>query len=131
MPARMQIFVNIPTGQGLEADPDKIDSILKFPTTGNKRQLQRSLGIANYIRQFRIQLCSVAARLSELQGATKHWKWTHLHDVSFEQVKGCIMSNKVLKPINPDPSQRIYLVCDSSDTGIARCIPQKQEDGLI
>ena len=41
------------------------------------------------------------------------------------------MSNTVLKPINQDPCQRIYLVCESSDTGIAACIAQKQEDGQI
>ena len=113
------MLANILTDQGLEPDPEKIDTILKFPKPGNKRQLQRFLGIANYLRQFCPQLGSVAAPLTELQGATKHSKWTHLHDVSFEEVKALIMSNKVLKPINPDPSQRIYLVCDSSDTGIA------------
>ena len=73
----------------------------------------------------------MAATLTELQGATKHWKWTHLHDVSFEDAKALIMSNKVLKPINPDPSQSIYLLCDLSDTGIAGWIGQKQEGGLI
>ena len=41
------------------------------------------------------------------------------------------MSNKVLKPINPDRSLRIYLVCNSSDTGIAGLIGQKQDDGLV
>ena len=131
MPARMQIFGNILTDQGLEAHPDKIDGIMEFPKLGNQRQLERFLGMANYLRQFCQQLGSVAAPLSELQGATKHWKWTHLHDVSFEGVKTLIMTNKVLKPINPDPSQRIYLVCNLSDTGIAGWIGQQQEDGLI
>ena len=120
MPARMQILGKIFTDQGLEADPDKIDTILKFPTAGDKKQLQWLLGMANYLEQYWPQLGSVAAPLSELQGATKHWTWTHLHDVSFKEVKTVIMYNKVRKPINPDPSPRIYLVCDSSDTGIAR-----------
>ena len=75
--------------------------------------------MVNYLRQFCQQLRSVAAPSSELQGATKEWKWTHLHDVSFEEVKALIMYNKVLKPINTDPSLRTYLVCNSSDTGIA------------
>ena len=37
MPACMEILVNILTDQGLEADPDTINTILKFPTAGNKR----------------------------------------------------------------------------------------------
>ena len=131
MPARLQILGKMLTDQGLDADPDKIDTILEFPTTGNKSQLHRFLGMANYLRQFCPQLGSVAAPLSELQGATKDWKWTHLHDVLLEEVKALIMGNKLLKPINTDPSSSIYLVCDSSDAGIAGWIGQKQDDGQI
>ena len=87
--------------------------------------------MANYISKFCPHLYSVAAHLSELKAATKYWKWIHLHVVSFAKDKIFIMSNKVLKPSNSDPSYRIYLVCESSDTGIAGWIAQKQEDGLI
>ena len=66
MPARMQILGNILTDQGLEADPDKSHTILKFPSSGNQRQLQRLLGMANYLTQFCPQLGSVAEPLSEL-----------------------------------------------------------------
>ena len=75
--------------------------------------------MVNYLWQVCPQLGAVAAPLSQLQGATKHWKWKHLHDVSFDEVKALIISNKVRKPINTDPSTRIYLVCNPSDTGIA------------
>ena len=36
MPARMQILGNILTDQGLEADPDDIDTIMQFPKPQNK-----------------------------------------------------------------------------------------------
>ena len=87
--------------------------------------------MAHYLRQFCPQLGSAAALLTELPEATKHWKWTHLHDVSFAEVKALIMYKKLLKPINPDPSQRIYCICNSSDTGIVGWIGQKQGAGLI
>ena len=131
MSARMQILGNMFRDQGLEADSDIIDTILIFPTPGHKTQLPRFLGMANYLWQFCLQLGSVPAPLSDLQTATKQWKCTHLHDISFETVKALIMSNNVLKPINPDSSLGIYLVCDSSDTGIVGWIAQKQEDGRI
>ena len=41
------------------------------------------------------------------------------------------MSNKILKPINPDPDQSIYLVCDSSNIGLSGGIGQMQDDGMI
>ena len=64
MPARMQRLGNILRDQGFDADPDRIDTILKFPTPGNQRQLQRFLGMANYLRQCCPQLRGVAACLS-------------------------------------------------------------------
>ena len=75
MPRRMQILGNIFPDQGLEANPEKIDAILKFPKPGNKKQLQRFRGMANYLRQFCPQLGSVAAPLTELQAAMEHWRW--------------------------------------------------------
>ena len=41
------------------------------------------------------------------------------------------MSNKVLKPINPDPAQSICLICDSSNLGLSGWIGQMQDDGII
>ena len=87
--------------------------------------------MANYLIQFCLQLGTMAASSSQLPGATKDWKWTSLHNVSLEEVTALIMSDLVLKPFTPDTSQRICLVCDSSDIGIAGWITQKQEDGLI
>ena len=65
MPARMLMLQNMLTDQGLEADTDRIDTIVKFARPVNKRQLQGFLGMANYLRQFYTQLGSVAAPLSE------------------------------------------------------------------
>ena len=119
MPARIQFLENIFTDLGLEAEPDKIDNIPIFPKPGNERQLHRILGMANYLTQFCIQLGSVAAPPSERQDLTKYWKCTHLHNVSFEEVRALIMSNKVLMIIHSDFNQSLYFVCHTSHTGIA------------
>ena len=74
--------------------------------------------MANYLSLFCPQLASMAEPLSELQGATMDWKWTHLYDISFQELKARIMYKEVLQQLDPDLSQRLYLVCDSSDTGI-------------
>ena len=41
------------------------------------------------------------------------------------------MSNKVLQPIEPNPDERIYLICDSSNIGVSAWIAQMQDDGRI
>ena len=42
-----------------------------------------------------------------------------------------MMYNKVHKTINPDPDQRIYLICDASNIGLSGWIGQMQDDGII
>ena len=93
--------------------------------------MQRFLGMVNYLRQFRPELAAAAAPLSELQGSTKQWKRTDLHSDSVHTYKDLIMSNKVLKPIDPNPDQRMYFICDSSNIGPSGRIGQMQDNGMI
>ena len=79
MPDNLAILGDYLTELGLEADSDKVNTIQQFAKPGTRRQLQRFLGMVNYLRQFCPELAAAAAPLSELQGSTKQWKWTDLH----------------------------------------------------
>ena len=131
MSDKLAILGDYLTEQELEADPVKVNSIQQFPKPDNRRQLQRFLGKVNYLRQSCTELAAAAARLSQLHVSTKQWKWTDLHSYSFHICKDLIMSNKVLKPINPNPNQRIYLICNSSNRGLSGWIDQMQDNGII
>ena len=119
MPYKLAILGDYLTGLGLEADPDKVYTIQQFPKPDNRRQLQRFLGMVKYLTHCCQELAAAAAPLSELQGSTKQWKWTDLHSHSFRKCKHLIMSNKVLRPIKPDPDQCRYLICNSSNIGLS------------
>ena len=119
MPDKLAILAHYLTELELEADPDKVNTIQQFPKPDNRRQLQRFLGMVNYLRQFYPELAAAAAPLLELQVSTKQWKGTDLHSHSFQACKDLIMSNKGFKPMNPDPDQRIYLICDSSNIALS------------
>jgi len=88
------------------------------------------MGVVNYLARFCKDLATKGRCLYELQGSTKQFKWTHLHDEAFKQVKELIMSNAVLKPINHDSNEQIYLITDASNIGLSGWIGQK-EDGVI
>ena len=47
----------------LEAEPHKFYPIPQFPKLDNRRQLQRSLGMVNYLTQFCPELAAAAAAL--------------------------------------------------------------------
>ena len=71
MPDKLAILGDYLTELGLEADPDKVNTIQQFPKPDNRKQLQIFLGIVNYLRQFCTELAAAAALLSELQGSIK------------------------------------------------------------
>ena len=131
LPKKLHILGFIITEHRLEPDPTKIDSIRRYPRPITRKRLQRFMGIVNFLRIFCHNLTVIAGPLSELQGETKRFKWTELHEESFNQYKEIIQSNRVLKPINHESGEPIYLITDASQSGIAGWIGQYNSTGKI
>ena len=55
---------------------------------------------------------------TDLQGSTKPQKQTHLHDKAIQEYKKLINTNRVLKPINQESADPIWLITDVSDIEI-------------
>jgi len=123
----MELLGQILYNNGLEADPAKIKKVVDFKTPTNRREIQRFTGVVNYLARFCKDLATKGRCLYELQGSTTQFKWTHLHDEAFKQVKELIMSNAVLKPINHDSNEQIYLITDASNVEISGWIGQKED----
>ena len=70
MPDKLAILADYLTELGLEADPDKVNTIQQFPKPENRRQLQRFLGMVNYLKQCCAELAAAAAHFPELLGGT-------------------------------------------------------------
>jgi len=130
MPKRMELLRHVLHKNGLDAECEKIKKVEDFKTPTNRREIKRFIGVVNYLARFCKDLATKGRYLCELQGSTKQYKWTHLHDEAFKQVKELIMSNAVLIPINDDSYEQIYLITDASNVGISGWIGQK-EDGVI
>jgi len=130
MPQRIELLEHVLYNNGLEADPEKIKKVVDFKTLTNRREIQRFMGVVNYFARFCKDLATKGSCPYELQGSTKQFKYTHLHDEAFKQVKELMMSNAVLKPINHDSDEQIYLITDASNIGLSGWIGQK-EDGVI
>jgi len=129
LPKKLHILGFIITEHRLEPDPTKIDSIKQYPRSMTRKKLQRVMSIVNYLRIFCPNLAVIAGSLLELQGETKRFRCTELHEESFKQCKEIIQSNRVLKPINHESGEPIYLVTDASQSGIAGWIGQYNSTG--
>jgi len=130
MPQKKQLLGIVLHNNRLEADPEKIKKVVDFKTPTNRREIQRFMSVVNYLARFCKDLATKGRCLYELQEVTKQFKWTHLHDEAFKQVKELIISNAVLKPINHNSNEQIYLITDASNVGLSGWIGQKL-DGMI
>ena len=80
--------------------------------------------MVNYLTAYAPHLATVAAQLTRLYGATVPYKWQDIHEKCMEQVKKLISAETMLKPLNYDSSELIYLITDVSLNGLGGWIGQ-------
>ena len=103
--------------QGLHADSDKMKSVHNWPRPHDYNDIQKFLGMINYLLQF---MPDVLAFTSPLSGMSrmKEWNWGPLHKKCFTSLKSIACKSLILQPIDYDRSKKngeyIYLVCDMS-----------------
>jgi len=74
MPQRMKLLGHVLYNNELEADPEKIKKVVDFQTPTNRREIQRFMGVVNYLSRFCKDLATKGRCLYELQGSTKQFR---------------------------------------------------------
>ena len=107
--------------RGLHADSDKMKSVRNWPRPRDYNDVQKFLGMINYLSQF---MPDVSAYTSPLSGMSRMrvWTWGPLHEKCFASLKSIACKTPILRPINYDRARKcgehIYLVCDASIAGV-------------
>ena len=107
--------------RGLHADSDKMKSVRNWPRPRDYNDVQRFLGMINYLSQF---MPDVSAFTSPLSGMSRMrvWTWGPLHEKCFANLKSIACRTPILRPIDYDRAKQcgeyIYLVCDASISGV-------------
>ena len=86
-------------------------AIKQASTPKTVEQLESFLGMINYYGKFIPNLSSIAAPLNKLRHKNKPWKWKHLEETAFQQLKKALISTKVL--VHYDPKLPVQLDCDA------------------
>jgi transposase InsO family protein len=107
--------------RGLHADADKMKSIRDWPKPRDYNDVQRFLGMINYLSQFMPDVSTFTSPLSSMS-KMKVWRWTPLHEKSFETLKVMACRSPILRPIDyqraQESNEHIFLICDASIAGI-------------
>ena len=115
------------TQNGILPDEKKISAILDCRTPQDKGDVQRLLGMINYISKFTQHMSDVTAPLRELIKKHAHFVWEEKHSIAFDNVKKALTSPNILKFY--DVAKEVTLQVDASYEGLGATI--LQEDGPV
>ncbi|GBL95541.1 Transposon Ty3-I Gag-Pol polyprotein [Araneus ventricosus] len=110
------------SSEGMKPDPDYVQAIIDMPEPRNKTELQRILGMINYLRQFIPQASTISAPLRELLKKSTVWHWLPVHETTLKTLKYKIASTPVFSVFNS--SKSIVIQADSSKDGLGCCLLQ-------
>ena len=113
---RLKFLGHIVTPEGTQPDPDKIKSIMEFPTPRCQRDIRSFHGLCSYYRNYIKDFSYKAEPLLTLLRKNKKFTWEKPQSCAFEELKLALVSAPVL--VHYDPYLPIKLYTDASYDGL-------------
>jgi len=104
-----------------------IQAIDKITAPKNVKALQRVLGMLNYWKKHVPHYSKNTYNMRQLLRKDVPFEWTAQCDAELAYLKKCLVSDPILKPI--DPNRDLILSTDASCTGLGFCVMQADDRG--
>ena len=102
---------------GLQASADKLELIRNWPTPASYHDVQRFLGLIEYISRFLPNVSAFTTPLSGMCSNGLPFVWRALHDKCFESIKAKASRNLTLQSIDRNKQIPVWVVCDACPSG--------------
>ena len=109
---------------GIRIDPGKIEDVQAMPTPQDREDLQRFLGLMNFLSAYIPNFAEMSAPLRDLLHKGIPFLWQENHQHAFEGLKNSITAESCLQYYNPD--LLTVLEVDASQKGLGACLLQNQ-----
>lgn len=114
---------HILSAQGVKPDDEKVRAVTEIPPPQSKQELQRFLGVVQYLAKFIPNMSDISAPLRKLLEKETEWHWEEAQQQSFERLKYLVTQSPTLKFF--DVNKPVTLSVDSSSEGIGAVILQE------
>jgi len=117
------------SNQGIKISERKIETIKAIQPPKTKKSLQRILGIFSFWRRYVKNFAQQTANMRQLLLKDAEFRWTEECQKELNYLKQCLISDPILKPINPN---RDFIInTDASLSGYSYVIMQYDDDGKL
>ena len=111
------------SAEGIRPDPEKIKALSEMPRPSNVKDIQRLLGMVNFLAPFIPNMSQVTSPLRNLIKKEIQWHWGPEHEKSIQDITEILGKDPVLKLF--DPKEKATIQCDSSSEGLGACLLQE------
>ncbi|ETN98257.1 hypothetical protein RFI_39253 [Reticulomyxa filosa] len=112
----------------IAANPGYINKVLNVSKPKTKKQLERLLGLVQWIAKFIPNIAALTVELTKLRRKNAKWSWTDVHDKAFEKLKEAVANTQLLR--HPRQNEPFIVQCDASNEAICAALLQNH-DGVI
>lgn len=110
---------------GIKPDPKQVKAILQLKEPKNKNELQKLIGMFNYVRDYIPKMANIIGPLRELLKKSVVWEWSFRHSKALNELKEKITNPPDLTHF--DPAKEVVIQCDASKDGVDCCLLQDKK----
>jgi len=122
---KVSFLGHIISGDGIEVQPEKIESVRCWPIPKSLTEVRSFLGLASYYRRFIRGFSFIAAPLYKLMRKNVQFHWGAEQQDAFDELKTALTSAPVLGTVRSQGT--LYLDTDASEIGLGIVLSQDQD----
>jgi hypothetical protein len=123
-------FLGLIVGEkGFRMDPDKIKTVIEWPTPTCVTDIQAFLGFSNFYRRFIKDFSTIIAPLVNLTRKDVPFQWSQTCQLAMDALKKAFSTAPVLRPF--DWTKDVILETDASDYVSAGVLSQYDDVGVL
>lgn len=113
--------------KGLHASSDKMEKVRGWRTPRDYTDVQRFLGLVQYLAQFMPDVSAYTGPLAEITRNGHTFEWKPIHEKCFRMIKTLACKVPILRPIDAGKDEPIWVICDASLYGVGAVYGQGKE----
>jgi len=114
----MECLGHIVDDKGIHPDADKLHRIREWRTPRNYHDVQRFVGLVNYVSNFLPDITTYTAPLQSMVKNGTPFFWRPIHQRCFDMIKRICCKTPIIRPIDYQSEEPVWLICDASKTGV-------------